>query len=192
MAALKKRPTAILIAVFIVVIGTLFGVHRSVGSETAKIEALFYNGVYMTDERYTQPSIDAQLKKRHTAALGLVSVANNYSDLKELTNTLSQARLALNDAATIPAKYAANEKMQAAYKNLYASLVQHTLKDNEKASSGSYAETLNGAQGVIEQSDYNRMVSDFRNSTLGVFPVNILKNMAFAHYPDYFGQEGSN
>lgn len=186
MSTLKKRSTAVLIAVVVIVIGTLFGVHRSVDGQTDKIEALFYSGVYITDEKYTQPSIDSQLKKRDTAALGLVTVANNYSGLKTLTNALQEARLALDNASTIPEKYTANEKMQAAYKSLYASLTQQNLKANEKTSSDSYASTLDGAQGVIEQSNYDGVVSDYIR-TLDAFPVNILKNLAFVRYPGYFG-----
>jgi hypothetical protein len=193
MAAFKKRSTAALVAVVVIVLGTLFGVHRSISSQTAKIEKMFYNGVTVTDSvtksTYVQPSIQSQLDKRQNAAMGLVSVASNYGDLKDLTDTLRSARLELVDATSIPAKFTANEKMQAAYVRLYSALSQHGLKDNEKASSMSYAETLNGAQGVIEKSDYNKQVTAFRRSLNG-FPVNILKNLAFVKYPDAFGFGG--
>ena len=61
MSNLKKRPTAVLIAVLVILIGTLFGVHRSINGETAKIETSFYKGIYQKAEKYTQPGIDAQL-----------------------------------------------------------------------------------------------------------------------------------
>ncbi|SHI05971.1 hypothetical protein SAMN02745823_02151 [Sporobacter termitidis DSM 10068] len=189
MAIFKRRSTAALIALIVVVLGTLFGVHRSVGGETAKIEAQFYSGVYLKDEKYTQPSIQSQLDKRNPAALGLVSVASNYPELKDMTDALRSAQHELADAGTIPEKYAANEKMQAAYVKLNAALAQRELKDNEKASAASYAGTLDGAQSVIGKSAYNSQVEALRNKLRG-FPVNILKNLAFVQYPDYFGAEG--
>lgn len=188
MTNLKKRSSAVIIAVIVVILGTLFGVHRSVNSETAKIEALFYKGVYLKDEKYTQSSIDAQLKKRADAALGLLTVAKNYTFLTDLAQELREARELLLDADTISEKYLANAKLESSYKQMFEALIVHA--DDVPASVESYVSTLRGAEGVIENSDYNKMVSEFRNSTLGAFPVNILKNLAFVKYPEYFGVEG--
>jgi hypothetical protein len=188
MGALKKRPTAFAVALVVIVFGTLFGVHRSVGAQTRKIEAMFYNGVYIADQNYTQPGIGEQLAKRETAALGLVTVANHYDALSSLTESLREARVELMDAGSIADKYAANEKMQTAYEALYAELTRQDLTDSEKAASEDYAATLNGAEGAIQTSAYNDEVSSFRRE-LGSFPVNILKNLAFVTLPEYFGAE---
>ncbi len=133
MEALKKRSTAMIIAVIVIIFGTLFGVHRSVGAQTKKIEAMFYNGVFLEEENYTQTSIDSQLNKRETAALGLVTVANHYDALEDKTESLRQVRIALLDAETIPRKYAANEAMQSACEALYGALVVQSLTDSEAA-----------------------------------------------------------
>jgi hypothetical protein len=193
MTYFKKRSSAIVIAVIVVIFGTLFGVHRSVNSQTAKVEMLFYNGVYMTDKNYTQPSIESQLEKRADAALGLVTVGAKFGDVDQipaLTDALRQSRLVLVDAESISEKYAANEKMQAAYTALYNALFQFDMTESTLAAVKSYASVLDGAQGVIQKSDYNRMVSEYIGSALGAFPVNILKNLAFVQYPEYFGAEG--
>lgn len=193
MSTLKKRSSAIIVALVVIILGTLFGVHRSIGSETAKIETLFYKGVYLKDEKYTQPSIQSLLDERSTAALGLVTIGMKYSEdqnIQMLTDSLREARLQLLDAKTIWLKFAANEKLQGRYKTLYTALEQFSLDDNALSALQNYASTLDGAQGVIQKSDYNRMVSEFRNNVLGDFPVNILKNLAFVKYPEYFGTEG--
>lgn len=187
MAGLRKRSTAVIIAVAVIIIGTLFGVHRSVGSETSKIEAQFYDGVYLKEEKYTQPSIQSQLDKRADAALGLLSVGNKYAFAADAAELLRSARQELLDADAILEKYAANVKLEKAWKQLYETLAAHT--GDLPASVDSYASTLGGAQGVIDKSDYNQSVTEFR-SALGAFPVNILKNLAFVKYPEYFGTEG--
>ncbi len=188
MEIFEKRSTAFIVAVLIIIFGTLFGVHRSIGAETRKIEAMFYDGVYLEDEQYTQPGIGEKLDERATAALGLITVASHYDALSDKTEGLRETRLELMDAGTISDKYEANEKMQSSYETLYAELTLQSLTDSEAAAAESYASTLDGAQGVIEKSAYNDMVSSFRQE-LGTFPVVVLKNLAFASYPEYFGAE---
>ena len=187
MSNLKKRSTAVLIAVVVILLGTLFGVHRSVNKETAKIDAQFYNGVYLKDAKYTQPSIQSQLDKRADAALGLLSVAHQYVYLDDAAQKLRAAREALLDADTISEKYAANSKLENAWKQVYESLVAHA--DDVPPSIESYVSTLSGAQGIIEKSDYNNTVNDFRSGTLGAFPINILKHLALVDYPAYFSPQ---
>lgn len=188
MTSLKNRSSAVLVAVVVIILGTLYGVHRSVGSETSKIEAQFYSGVYLKDEKYTQPSIDAQLNKRADAALGLLSVGNKYVFASEIAESLRAARQELLDADSIMGKYNANLELEKAWKQLYETLTAHA--DDLPAAVDSYVTTLGGAQSVIDKSAYNQSVAEFRNGALGAFPVNILKNLAFVKYPEYFGAEG--
>jgi hypothetical protein len=188
MSSLKKRSTAALIAAVVVIFGTLLGVHLSVSRETAKIEAQFYDGVYLKDEKYVQTSIQSQLDKRADAALGLLSVANKYVFLEDMAGVLREARETLLDADSLAEKYAANIKLENAWKQIYESLTAHA--DDVPTSDESYISTLRGAQSVIEKSDYNRLTAEFRQKTLSAFPVNILKNLAFVDYPEYFVVEG--
>jgi hypothetical protein len=188
MSFLRKRSTAVLIAAFVIIFGTLLGVYLSLNRETAKIEAQFYNGVFLREEKYVQTSIQSQLDKRADAALGLLSVANKYVFLNDIAQKLREAREELLGADTIAAKYEANVKLENAWKHVYESLVIHA--DDVPPAVESYVSTLRGAQTVIEKSDYNRLVSEFRDRTLRAFPLNILKNLVFAKYPVYFGPSG--
>lgn len=185
MSCLSKRSTAVLIAAVVIIFGTLLGVFLSLSRETAKIEAQFYNGVYLKKEKYVQASIQSQLDKRADAALGLLSVANKYVFLDDMAQKLREVREELLNADTIAAKYEANVKLENAWKQVYESLVAHA--DDVPPAVESYVLTLRGAQGVIEKSDYNRLVAEFRDRTLSAFPLNILKNLVFAKYPGYFG-----
>jgi hypothetical protein len=192
MAIFKKHSTACIVAALIIVFGTLFGVHRSVEAQTRKIEAMFYDGVYLKDEKYTQPGIGEQLDARATAALGLVTVGAQFGDdhnMPELTDALRQARLALMDAETIPEKYLANKTMQSAYEALYLEIMRYDLTGTTLAAVQSYAETFDGAQSMIDRSAYNDAVSSFRQE-LRAFPVGILRNLAYVTVPEYFGAEG--
>jgi ABC-type Na+ efflux pump permease subunit len=190
MNMLKNRKFAILITVAVVVLATLFGVHRSAGKAAGQIEALFYNGVYLDEEEYREPSIDSQLKKRDTAALGLISIAANYDEVKNLNSDLKQARNDLLDAVRISDKYMADEKLQKSYEALVAALMQQELTDREKEAAEHYAATMDGARSLIQKSSYNSAVGEFMNETMGSFPVNLLKSLAFVRYPEYFGLEG--
>jgi hypothetical protein len=105
-----------------------------------------------------------------------------------MAQQLREAREELLDADTIMGKNAANVKLESTWKQVYESLVAHA--DDVPASVEGYVSTLKGAQSIIEKSDYNKQVSDFRNGTLAAFPVNILKNLALVDYPDYFGAKG--
>ncbi|UOO37006.1 hypothetical protein IZU99_06935 [Oscillospiraceae bacterium CM] len=189
MDILKKRPVAWLVVLVVIVFGTLYGVHRSVSAASQKIEATFYNGVYLENEKYTQPSIQSQLDKRSEAALGLVTLGSRFGALEAETGALRAARQNLLSAQTISQKYTANTQLQSAYQVLYAALAAQDLGDRTEAASY-YASVLGGAQAVIQNSAYNGAVAAYRNMTLAAFPVVLLKNLAFVSYPDYFGLEG--
>jgi TorA maturation chaperone TorD len=190
MKILKNRKFAIVITAAVVVLATLFGVHRSAGRAAGQVEALFYEGVYLKDEKYREPSIDSQLKKRDTAALGLISIASNYDDLEPFADVLKKTRNDLLDADRIADKYIADEKLQKAYEDLFVALSKLELTQREKEAADHYAATMDGARNIIQKSSYNSEVSAFINDTMRAFPVNLIKSLAFVKYPDYFGVEG--
>lgn len=191
MKLLKKRPIAIILTILIVALTTLISVNRSVSSVSQEIEAQFFSGVYLENEGYTQKSINSQLGKRIDAALGLVTIAKQYTAINLETDKLREVRLELIDADGITEMYTANEKLQVDFESLYmALLMQSDLTDDHRTSADNYAATFSGAQNVINDSNYNSIVSMYINKTLAAFPVNLLKNPAFVKYPEYFGLEG--
>lgn len=192
MQAMKNRSAAVAIAVVIIVLATLFGVHRSINSETADIEKQFDEGIYLRVEKYVQPGIGTHLDERSRAALALVTFGTQLGDIggmPKLTDDLRQARLDLVEAKDIGEKYAANAEMQKAYVALREAMRKLELSRDMSAAVDSLVSTMDGAQGAIEKSGYNEVVGNFRRQ-LESFPVGILKKLAFVKLPEYFGAEG--
>lgn len=190
MKVLKNEKYARLITIAVVILATIFGVHKSVNREARKIEDQFYSGVYVEDENYTQPSIAAQLERRTNTALGIVTVSEKYDEAASAAKELDTKRQQLMEAESITDKYLANTELQSAYEQLREVLEGCSLSQRDKDGLDKYYSTMDGAQGIVSSSYYNMSVSRFINGTLGAFPVNILKYVSFVHYPEYFGVEG--
>jgi len=190
MKVLKNDKYARLITIAVVIMATIFGVHKSVNKEARKIEAQFYSGVYVEDEKYTQPSIAAQLERRTNTALGIVTVAGNYDEAAGAAKELDEKRIQLMEAESITDKYLANTELQKSYEQIRELLAGSSLSPRDEEGLNTYYSTMDGAQGIISNSYYNLTVSRFTNGILGAFPVNILKYISFVRYPEYFGVEG--
>lgn len=184
MIALQKRSTAATIALIVILAATFLGMVRSANAAAAKVEKLFFTGVYLKTDKYTEPSIQQQLDKRAEAALGLLTVANNEDFLKADAGLLREAREAVLEADTIAEKYAANEKLEKAWRQLYENLVVHA--DDVPDSVESYAATLSGAQGAIEKSHYNDAAGQF-DAEMSAFPIGLIRMIGLIDMPDAFG-----
>ena len=186
MEKLKNRSAATVIAVVVVVLATLFGVHRSVNAQVTKAENAFYTGVYLEDDGYYEKSIMSQLDQRTQAANGLLSIASGVDGLKSETDDLRKAREELLNAHRFSGMYDANEKLQKAYEKLLPVLEKQELPENMAEALRSYSATMDGAQTVIARSSYNDFIDDFKKDTLGAFPVSLLKYLAFTDVPQKF------
>ena len=187
----KSRKTAAALFILVAILFTIIGINRSLWALSSDIEELFYEGIYNSEEEYTAPSISSQLEKRVNAAMGLITIGNHYEELALQTASLRDARLELLEAETIPAKYAANEKIEKAYLILLEALSNTAEQTEEdKAAMESYAGTLSGAQAVIINSSYNQEVQKYYNETLRTFPIQLLTPLIFVDGPEYFNMEG--
>ena len=187
---LKKRSAAVVITVLVCAVSLLAGVHLSVGRQAKKIENAFETGVYY--DGYLHPAISDQLDDRQNAALGIITIASGYEELSAPTDGLRSARQQLLDAedGTLYDKYAANEKLEAAYEKLMTAMDGVSLSDDNAAAMESYSATMEAAQNLISTSGYNLAVSEFNRDILGSFPVSILRYPAFVDAPEFFGAEG--
>lgn len=191
MKFLKKRSVAVIITAIIIVLAALFGVHRSLGHDAGAVSDMFSLGVRDETQNYTRPSIRSQLEVRATTSLSLITVGNNYSEASDKANTLTETRryLAnlLSDENSGPAElYTANAALQVAFDNLYKALESCELTETHKSDMESCLTRFSGAATVIANSGYNEAVREFSNSTLGVFPTNLLWRMAFVEKPQLF------
>jgi hypothetical protein len=93
-SALKSRKTGIAALILSVLIFTPVGVRSSFAREGGKIEDMFYNGIHVKDSGYTAPALYSQIEECQSSALGLLTVAANYTggDIGELSSRLREAR----------------------------------------------------------------------------------------------------
>jgi hypothetical protein len=91
---LKSRKTAVAALILAVLIFTPVGVRMSFSREFAKVESMFYNGIYNKDDGYTAPPLYGQILECQNSALGLLTVAPNYhgGDADTLRTQLREAR----------------------------------------------------------------------------------------------------
>ena len=104
MERLRNRRTAVLLTIVVAVLATLVGVHRSVARASGDVEQLFYDGVYLESEGYTQQSINSQIEKMVSSALNMATLLQNNPALTNEVSAVIQARRLLYEAHSISDK----------------------------------------------------------------------------------------
>jgi|GEM_PF-4123367 len=159
MEFLKKRSTARIALIAVIVVFTVIGVNMSAARVVRHTEKQFYDGVYLRAEKYTEAAIDGHLQKRAQAALGLLSLMPEGNEAAELR----KAREALLSARSIGEKYEANVLLERAYIEA-ADKLPESVREGESAKS--YLSALSGAQSAIERSAYNAAAQAANESIL--------------------------
>ena len=155
MTFFKNRKTAILIAVVIAVLSTLLGAGRGLNRLTNKIEAMFYDGVYMESDRYTQPGIAPQLDRYADATIGLATIMISYSDLRDGAEDILTLRRDLIDAESISDKSLAFWMLSRYVYNLIQAASEYELSQRDREAVSQYASTIEGAEEFIRNAAYN-------------------------------------
>ena len=184
MSPFRRYSFVLPLCIVLCLLFALFGVHRSVSKQAAKVEKSFTTGV--REDGYTQPSVRGQLVNRARAALNLWTLAEDDAALSEKAQRLLNARRAL--VSLLEAKKlspaalcAADKEMGEAFAALYSA-----VSDEDRASAAGYKSAFDGAALTITESGYNEAVERFNKNVLGVFPVNILRYPAFVKAPEFF------
>lgn len=186
MSILKKRPIAMLIALAVILLSTLFGAHRSLGAACREVEDKFYSGVYNAQGKYTRPSIADQIEKSRTAAMGVYTVIAGYPELNAETETLSQKLRQVSGTKDISAAYEANYELNYAVNAAVDASKKVTMTSGDQSNLEAYITTFSGAQKTIREAGYNEAVREFDRNTLNVFPTNLLKGIVFVDAPALF------
>ena len=188
MKFLRKRKTAVLITVAAAIAATLLGVAGTANRMTRDIEAMFYNGVYLKDEGYTQPGIDSHLNEASNAALGLATIMGNYPELSDKAEALISARSGLLSAKRISEKRLANLRMWASFNELAeaaGNVPPNTgMSERDKAAASKYTDTFRGAYIAISSSAYNDKVSEYLSGRSVL--TRFLGAFVSASEPEYF------
>ncbi len=187
----KKRRNAILIAVVVIVLATVFGVHRSLSSAIRKVEDGFADGVFSETLGYQLPSIESQLRVQSNAGTNMLTIGAKYGAVSAETQALREARLSLQELLEGDAGpsllYDADQRFVEAAEALYRAL---SALDDLTAADRADLETdygnITGAARVIANSEYNDSVRAFQRDVLGVFPTNLLRHIAFVDGPELF------
>ncbi|MGM9522137.1 MAG: hypothetical protein ACI3VB_06625 [Oscillospiraceae bacterium] len=199
MEILKSRKTAALILAAVIIVFTPLGARLSLQRAADKVENMFYDGVYIEEEKYTSGAIADYLEDVIKNTRGLVTVGTDVNALSDETEALRSALNALIDAETIGEKYSANaavidsaEKFYNAAKSALnpnsvsyselADTIEKSLSNLEE-----YYSNLVAVEGSIELNRYNDAVAEFEADVLGRFPAGAIANIFSIDLPDSFG-----
>ena len=155
----QNRKLAIFITVVVVIFATLFGVGRSLARLSKDIEQMFYDGVYLESEGYTQPGIALQLDNHATATLGLATILIDYPELQDSAEEVLRLRRELLDAESISDKSLAFLKMSTAVRILAQASIEANLSARDMEAISQYTSTIDGAETFIGNSAYNQALS---------------------------------
>jgi len=184
MSPFRRYSFVLPLCIVLCLLMTLFGVHRSVSRQAAKVEKSFITGV--REDGYLQPSVRGQLVNRARAALNLWTLAEDKPELSDKAEELLKTRrelISLLGAKKLSpaALCAADKEMGEAFAALYSS-----VSAEDRASAAGYKSAFDGAALTISESGYNEAVQSFEKKVLGAFPVSILRYPAFVKAPEYF------
>jgi len=185
MRLLKDRKIAILITVFVIVLATLFGVGRSLNRLARDVEAMFYDGIYLERDGFTQPGINSHLENITQAALDCSSMFANHAELSKESEGLMLARREMLEARSISEKYTAYVITQKAFSEFISKVNTVDLSDRDLVSVALYTDTFTGAMGAIESSSYNTRVRSYMDDAS--FITFFLKPFVFVNPPQAFG-----
>jgi hypothetical protein len=172
---LGNRRIAILLTVVVAVVATLFGVHRSLTRASRDIERMFYDGIYLKDDGYLRPGINAQLGNMAESALNVATLLQRYPKLEAKSESLLSARRELLRAHSIDGKSSACTKMGEALYDLLISARDADLAEGDAAAVARYFSDYKGAEIYINFAPYNDKVVEYKNgknfiaSALGAF-----------------------
>ena len=185
---LKNRKVAILIAVIVVILATMLGVSRTSSRYTRKIEAMFYDGVYLKDEGYTQPGMYSHIRNCADAAIGLATLMGNHPELAHETGKLIVAQQTLMDAYSLSSINSAYIKMVDSFYVLKSATAGVVISDRETAAMEQYSNLLTGAQKAMAGSRYNDTVTEYLDGRCALMQViGLLVPTKTPHYFDLPG-----
>ena len=148
-----------MITVVVVIAALTIGVYRSMTRLSRELETMFYDGVYLEKDKYTQPGIDSQIKKYSNAALGLATILNNYPVLTDRAEYALSLRQDLLNAVSIRDKSLAFRALSHHVSGLAQAIQNAGLTPRDTEAVMQYFDTINGAETFIKNAAYDQIVS---------------------------------
>lgn len=165
MAKEYKRAVAVLGAV--VIVGTIFGSHRSIAAERGKVEKLAYTQV-------NGGSIQSDLDKAADIAANLATLGEKYHLSRETLEPLGLAVIELRQNGDLNEKKAAFDTLAAESYAAVEQLRQAGLTEKDEGYVEGLWTELVAAAHRMSYDDYNAHAVAFNENILGKFPANAL------------------
>ena len=186
MKLLRNRKFALLVTAAVIVLSTLFGVHKSLSKEVERVEAMFSAGVPQRESDGVEPKMNERLGSIQTDILGITAISGKYPALDAETKQLQGARNEYMDAKSISEKSKAYGQMMSAYEAFCKKADTVDISEIDRDALEDYASDIKIEQSLIERSRYNEAVDEYINGVSASFPVGILKKLAFVRDPQIF------
>lgn len=185
---LKKRSTAIVVFVVVVVLFTFIGARRSLDRACRKAEAAFFDRDLLQSEDYhTCPA--EQLEHAVDYAARLLSVIGTDGTWEGSYEALLQAREQLMDALdakSIPDAGTANQALAAAVADVEAVYDSGAPLPESYDDIDAILSDFHGAQAALDDPAYNEHILAFRDKELGAFPASLLRHLLGVKTPETF------
>ena len=171
MEQLKKRSTALLIVLVLVLSVSIFKSRLTFASYVQAAETMFYEGA-------DGASIAADLESKISTSKNLIFIAEKYlKNEPDEIKALNQAIDELEKAASIEAKNQANQTLDEAFYALSELLNSVDLSNRDKDYQISLTYDYTGLIDMIDKSPYHKTVEDYLKKTAG-FPASLLYKLS--------------
>lgn len=191
MEALKNRKTAWIILIAVILIMTPLGMKLSLERAVRKVEDGFEEGVEVRSgsTTYVANSVTKYAGDAVNQARGLVSTANNVSELSREAKRLSDARIHLDDAKSRDDVYAALLEVSEAARALERAGENVTMSASDRKNWDAYSKDLtNALDSAFQQvNNYNSAVDAFCEDVLGKFPASLIARLLSVDAPERLG-----
>jgi hypothetical protein len=174
---MKNRGTAWVVLALVVVLGALFGTHRSLSALRQDAAEVFYVG---TDgDNY---GISGRLDAQREAAQNLCKIAAKY-DVAAEEAAVENACMELETAQTAHEKYTADAALTSAVDALSQAMSQQALTDEDEGYRTSLTAKVTSYTLQITKlaADYNTQVRQFNSDIFGGFPAKFLGTITGIH-----------
>ncbi len=170
MQFLKSYRGAALITALVILLSVVFGAHRSLTAVRSDVLQVFEMGAYGDGH-----SVKGDLNARRAVCANLYTVAQRYlpeAELDELGRSLEETDQEAPSAS-------AYENLDSAAHLVIEELEAVSLSEQDAKYVSGFQAELTSRTLTIAKDPYHQRALEFNNDTLGAFPANLLKHVAF-------------
>jgi len=185
---INERWFAVLLLINAIIFSMFIGTNTSAGRNIRKLDKLYTGGMLSEDGQYTQASLKSQTDASMDYAMGLLTIANNYTDDGEIAlwaGRLKQQREGYLRVCDLDKRGSPRKADSAQYyhtvvdaaENLYAAMGSAELSASDAADAKAFYNDLTGAKTLIASlaGQYNAEVAVIKRNAED-FPAYVFCN----------------